>query len=78
MQLNDTIREMIYTAFADIDKHSNQDNRLGSSLKTAARSGTPAVLEPAASGSLCHSCLKRATCSRPGRSAGVWHCEEYF
>jgi hypothetical protein len=78
MHLNDTIREMIYTAFADIDQQRKQAPQLATGLTTGVRVGNPAVLDQAASGSLCHSCLKRADCSRPGRSGGVWHCEEYF
>jgi len=70
MQLNDTIREMIYTAFADNDK-------LPKPSDSRSRGGS-LVLEPVASGSLCQSCMKRATCSRPGRLAGAWHCEDYF
>ncbi len=69
MHLNDTIREMIHTAFADHDKHRKQ---------TPLSRSSAAAMEPVAQGSLCQSCMKRADCSRPGRSSGVWHCGEYF
>ena len=70
MHLNDTIREMIYIAFADNDKHRKPSEPQSTGGTTA--------MEPVVSGSLCQSCMKRANCSRPGRSAGVWHCEDYF
>ena len=76
MHLNDTIREMIYTAFADHDEHRKQEPMVGAAISAAPRKVADADSVPL--GSLCLSCVKRATCSRPGRSAGVWHCEEYF
>lgn len=53
------------------------------SMKKASSSAnaTPQAAEALATatkGSLCQSCVHRATCFRPGRLAGVWHCEDYF
>ena len=77
MHLNDTIREMIYTAFADHEQHRKQKPISGIGHMTVSQESGSGQ-EQAASGSLCLSCAKRVTCSQPGRSGGVWHCEEYF
>lgn len=67
---------MIYTAFADHDKHRNIGPALEAGVTGSQRKVNDA--EQLVSGSLCRSCVKRATCSLPGRASGVWHCEEYF
>ncbi|HTF16832.1 MAG TPA: hypothetical protein VK658_02100 [Chryseolinea sp.] len=90
MHLNDTIREMIGSAFGEEGGGTSLKTGARESLKTGSSEGTSLktganeaneCLKTGARGlarGLCQSCMKRATCSRTERSVGVWHCEEYF
>jgi hypothetical protein len=72
MHLDDSILEILHVAFPD------REDRRAAIKRRREDTRTVAPPEPLQSGSLCASCTHFTACMRPGKRAGVWHCEDYF